>query len=415
LASIKREPARLEELLRVEPRLQQFAAVALEYRRLERMRPEERDAFLKKQGEQMEVLARREEEEAERRRQDEKRRKEEAAERERAEADARLSPQQRAAKVRKEAGNAAFKARQWDEALRCYEEAAALDPLDITFLNNQAAVALEKGDTDSCLRLSQRAVELGREQRAPFAAIGRALQRMGSAHLRRGDHEAAVDAFRKSLTEDRTSETLALLRKAEKALEEAARLAYRNPELSAAAKEEGNAHFKAGRFPEAIERYTEAIKRLPDDPALYSNRATAYTKLLALPEALRDLETSLTLKPVGNVKAHLKKGRVHELLKEYQKALACYEAVLTEEPENGEASAAMVQCIRLAQSAQGDPEAIARNVERDPALQATLRDPAVQQLLRELKRDPTAASAAIERDPELAAKVEKLVAAGVLR
>ena len=53
---------------------------------------------------------------------------------------------------------------------------------------------------------------------------------------------------------------------AEKAKAEAEKQAYIDPELAEKAREEGNVHFKAGTFVEAVKCYTEAIKRLPYVP-----------------------------------------------------------------------------------------------------------------------------------------------------
>lgn len=88
-----------------------------------------------------------------------------------------------------------------------------------------------------------------------------------------------------------------LLQQAEKALEENKVKAYINPELSAKAKEEGNEFFKKQNYPEAVKSYTEAILRDPTNHVNYSNRAQAYIKLLALPEALKDSEKCIELNP----------------------------------------------------------------------------------------------------------------------
>ncbi|KAJ7496975.1 thioredoxin-domain-containing protein [Mycena latifolia] len=49
-------------------------------------------------------------------------------------------------------------------------------------------------------------------------------------------------------------------------------------EEAEAAKVAGNAFYKEGRYPEAIEKYTAAISVAPTSAALYSNRSIAYLK-----------------------------------------------------------------------------------------------------------------------------------------
>ena len=78
---------------------------------------------------------------------------------------------------------------------------------------------------------------------------------------------------------------------------ETERLAYIDPEQSHKAREEGNALFKKGDFAGAVKAYTESIKRDPNDPRGYNNRANAYTKLVALPEALKDAEQAIKVDP----------------------------------------------------------------------------------------------------------------------
>merc|ERR1712060_356892 len=78
-----------------------------------------------------------------------------------------------------------------------------------------------------------------------------------------------------------------------------------------------------------------AIKRNPNDPRLYSNRAAVLTKLMAYPDALRDLDECLKLDPKF-VKAYSRKGAAHFFMKEYNKALQAYDKGLALEPDNAE-------------------------------------------------------------------------------
>lgn len=166
--------------------------------------------------------------------------------------EAALREAKAAAAVEKEAGNSAYKQKRLDEALGHYDAAIALDGADVSFRTNRAAVLFEKGEYAACAAECDAALELAHAQRADFKTVARALTRKGNALAKLGDLEGAIAAYSKSLTEHRTADTLARLNAAEKTLRDARQAAYEDPVAGAAAREEGNVAFKAGRFPEAV-------------------------------------------------------------------------------------------------------------------------------------------------------------------
>jgi stress-induced-phosphoprotein 1 len=131
--------------------------------------------------------------------------------------------------------------------------------------------------------------------RADYKLIAKALGRVGSSYHKLGDLPQAIKYFEKSLTEHRTPDILNKLREVEKAKVEADKLAYIDPAKSEVAREEGNVAFKGGDFAGAVKAYTEAIKRDPKDPRGYNNRAAAYQKLVAFPEALKDANAAIEI------------------------------------------------------------------------------------------------------------------------
>ena len=62
-------------------------------------------------------------------------------------------------------------------------------------------------------------------------------------------------------------------------------------------KSKGNAALKAGNVDEAISFYTDAIELDPENHVLYSNRSAAYANGKKYPQALKDAEKTIELKP----------------------------------------------------------------------------------------------------------------------
>uniref|UniRef100_A0ACD5UCJ7 Uncharacterized protein n=1 Tax=Avena sativa TaxID=4498 RepID=A0ACD5UCJ7_AVESA len=206
-----------------------------------------------------------------------------------------------AAQKEKEAGNAAYKKKDFETAIQHYTKAMELDDEDISYLTNRAAVYLEMGQYDECIKDCDVAVERGRELRADFKMISRALTRKGTALAKLAksskDYDVAIETFQKALTEHRNPDTLKRLNDAERAKKDLEQQEYYDPKLADEEREKGNEFFKQQKYPEAVKHYTEALRRNPKDPKVYSNRAACYTKLGAMPEGLKDAEKCIELDP----------------------------------------------------------------------------------------------------------------------
>ena len=61
----------------------------------------------------------------------------------------------------------------------------------------------EKGDYEACMADCDQAVERGRELRADYKLVGRALTRKGTSLVRLNRLEEAVSVYHKALTEHR--------------------------------------------------------------------------------------------------------------------------------------------------------------------------------------------------------------------
>lgn len=69
-----------------------------------------------------------------------------------------------------------------------------------------------------------------------------------------------------------------------------------------------------------MEAYTEMIKRAPEDPRGYTNRAAALQKLMSFPSSIDDCNKAISLDP-SFMRAHLRRAQAYIGLKDYSKAL----------------------------------------------------------------------------------------------
>jgi len=248
--------------------------------------------------------------------------------------------------------------------------------------------------------------------------IAKSYARIGSSYEKLGDLEKAIENYKKSLTEHRTPELVAKLRTAEKNKIDSAIQAYIDPEKAEEARELGNAKFKEADWPAAVAAYTEMVKRAPDDPRGYSNRAAALIKLLEFPSAILDLDLAIKKDPKF-IRAYLRKAQAYFGMREYSKCLSvCEEAA---EVDVTKANAREIEqqqqkAMSAMYSARDNEteEQTRERLSRDPEIMGIMQDPVMQSILQQAQGDPAALQEHM-KNPGIRIKIQKLIASGIIR
>ncbi|KAF3019235.1 Hsp90 cochaperone [Neopestalotiopsis sp. 37M] len=317
-------------------------------------------------------------------------------------------------------GTENYKKRNFDEAIKHYKAAWELHK-DITYLNNLGAAYFEKGDYQACIDACTQAIEEGRLIYADFKMIAKSYARIGSAYEKQGDLDAAIDNYKKSLTEHRTPDVNTKLRAAERNKIESAKKAYVDPAKAEEAREEGNKKFKELDFPGAVAAYSEMIKRAPEDPRGYSNRAAAFVKLFEFPSALEDCDMAIKKDPKF-IRAYIRKAQVYHGMREYSKCLdQCNEASAVDNEHHNGANAREIQqqqdkALQAMYAARENEteEQTRERLQKDPEIMSIMQDPIMQSILQQAQSDPAALQEHM-KNPGVRSNIQKLVAAGVIR
>ncbi|KAK0667321.1 putative heat shock protein [Cercophora samala] len=325
-----------------------------------------------------------------------------------------------AADKEKQLGTENYKKRNFDEAIKHYQAAWDLHK-DITYLNNLGAAYYEKGDYQACIETCTKAAEEGRALYADFKLIAKSYARVGTAYEKLGDLAQAIDYYNMSLREHRTPDVVTKVRNAERNKIEAARKAYIDPEKAEEARVEGNTKFKESDWPGAVAAYSEMIKRAPEDPRGYSNRAAAFIKLLEFPSALDDCDAAIKKDPKF-IRAYIRKAQAYYGMREYSKCVdACTEAQTVDNEHHKGANAKEIeQQLQKAFTAmysarENETEEQTRErLARDPEIMGIMQDPVMQAILQQAQSDPAALNEHM-RNPTVRTKIQKLMAAGVIR
>eukprot|EP00053_Salpingoeca_punica_P016468 m.155727 g.155727 ORF g.155727 m.155727 type:complete len:553 (-) comp16969_c3_seq4:319-1977(-) len=260
------------------------------------------------------------------------------------------------AAAEKELGTAAYKKKDFENALKHYEAAAALDPYDMVFQLNISAVYFEMKEYEKCIAACVKACEVGSENKAPYENIAKAQARMAKAYGEMEKYEEGIKWYEKAMTNKRLPEYVKAKQALEKEWKEKQAKAYLNPELSLQHKNTGNELFKKGDYERALRRYDMAInmvsstynfndeeKKEVEQKKLscYLNKAQCQLKTRHLRDAIHSCDSALELDK-QNLKGLYRRGTAYLELNEWDDAEKDMQALLAIEPSNTSA----LQCVR---------------------------------------------------------------------
>ena len=308
-------------------------------------------------------------------------------------------------------GNEEYKKKNFDEAMKFYQEAIDIYPKEMVYYLNQAKCYMEKKDYDKAIELCKHVCENSFD----FTRRATAFGIIGYAYRAQDKLEEALKAFQDSQMEkndvrikEAEKETLKLKQKKEAE-------AYINPEKAEEENAKANELYKAGKFPDALKVYDEAIKRNPKLPKYYTNRAQCYIKLMEFYQAIKDCESAIKLDP-KTLKAYQKKANCHFITKEYHKVLQTIDEgqkLFPDDPELKQMKEKTIMAINFG-TGEDDKER-QRKAAADPEIQALLRDPRIQQLFKDFKENPASAQQAVMKDEFIRNAFQNLVAAGIVK
>ena len=258
-------------------------------------------------------------------REKERRAREQAEEEARLPSEAKLQLQrEKDAEVKKNEGNDFYKKKDFAKAIELYKAAIELNPKEIMYYSNLAAVYIEQKNYDLAMAELEAALQVAKSGQYDFVKLAKVLARKASVFEKMGKLEEAIETYKQALLEDNSSTIKDSMKKCEKAKKEYDIKAYINPEIAEQHKEKGTAFFAAGDFPSAMKEFEEGLRRDPKNKAIYNNRCACYIKLMEPNQGLKDAEKALEIDPLF-VRAWARKGTCHQMMKEYHKAIDAFD------------------------------------------------------------------------------------------
>jgi len=232
----------------------------------------------------------------------------------------------------KNAGNAAFKKKDWKTAIEQYTQAIAADPSwEVPYSNrSQAYFQLKQyenatNDGKLCIRANPEYVKGFHRTCNALIKLGKYMEAMKVLEQAyKNGHRANKDLMK-------MHEKVQPKFEAAKAQHDAAL------PLKEKLKAAGNKFFKSGEYPQALEKYNEALKhcKKPDDMklivSLHCNRALCWQQQSAFQQVIACCNEALELDP-ENAKALMRRSSAFEGMEKYRLALQDVRKVLLRHP-----------------------------------------------------------------------------------
>ncbi|XP_052832345.1 stress-induced-phosphoprotein 1-like [Octopus bimaculoides] len=309
-------------------------------------------------------------------------------------------------------GNDEYKAKNFNKALKHYEIALEYDPNNITVINNKAAVFLDQGKYQECVELCTNALKLDPKNKVERKTLAKTYYRLAKAYEKLNDLENSLKFYDYSIIEDRNPAVIKIAQKMELDLEEQRKNAYINFDISEEENQKGNQCFKEKDYNNALNHYTEAIKRSPNDVRRHYNRALCYLKMQEYTLSLQDAESCSRIDPTY-IQAYLIKGKLFQKMRAFSKAHLEYEKALDIDSNCEEALKGYKISSEEAGLDTTAPEVVQRRIQRNPELRAILSEPEISKILYDMQNNPNS-MAMYMKDPEIRKKINKLIACGLL-
>ena len=318
----------------------------------------------------------------------------------------------------KKKGNEFYKEKKYKEAISQYKKAQEIDEKNSAYVLNESAALFMMEEWDATIACCQRAIDVARTHFDDLIFCYKAYNRMGSVEEKRKNLPKAIEYYKKALVEKHDEKLRKRIKKLEKIQIKKVEKELFDPELAEKIKQEGNQFFKEGKWPEAIEKYTQAIKHNPKDHKIYSNRATCFCKLMQWDAAMVDCDKAIEIDPLF-IKAYIRKGKINHCLKQYHKALDAFkqaEAIDNTVEDLITAKRDTLLAVQQRNASGQISEEERQRALQDPDVQNAMNDPEVSSVLLQAQSgDPTILYKAMRDRPHIKDKIEMLMAAGVLR